>query len=344
MGNFFKVNLVKGKQLKSVLVIAPVTKAEKDIYENKLSPLSKLSFLQDLSSDQEKEKALLQADVIISWNPKNELFDGGLQILHQSKAQLLQTVSAGIDHLPFDFLSSKLKIATNSGAYSEPIAEHVLAMILALIKNILPRHLELAKGQFNQKTLNRQLRQSSALVIGMGGIGTATARLLSEIGVKVSGVNRTGESNLEFLHEMFPFDQLLKALSQNDIIVMALPLTKVTKNLIGAKELQAMKDDAVFINVARAAIVNQQDLFNHLQSHPNFKVGIDTWWVEPFQQQKFELEFPFFQLENVLGSPHNSAIIKDSLVNATSQAVLNIVAYLEGKDIKGEITNDEYRL
>lgn len=330
--------------MKSVLVIASVGKIERDTYEKNLSSLSRLSFLQDLTSNKEKETALLQADVIISWNPKNELSANELKILPKSKAQLLQTVSAGVDHLPFNLFSSKLEIATNSGAYSEPIAEHVLAMVLAIVKNILPRHLELTKGEFNQTSPNRQLKQSSALIIGMGGIGTATARLLSQIGVKVSGVNRTGESDLEFLHQMFPLVQLLKALSQYDIVVMALPLTKTTKNLIGTKELQAMKDDAIFINVARAAIINQQNLFTHLQSHPNFKVGIDTWWIEPFQQQKFELELPFLNLDNVLGSPHNSAIVKDSLTNAISQAALNVASYLEGKAIKGKLIHDEYRL
>lgn len=330
--------------MKSVLITAPVSKTEREIYEQNLLSLSKLSFLQDLNSDQEKEMLLLKADVIISWNPKKELTSNELEVLSKSKAQLLQTVSAGVDHLPFDFLSPKLKIATNSGAYSEPIAEHVLAMALAIAKNLLPRHLELTKGKFDQKTLNRQLSQSSALIIGMGGIGTATARLFSQIGIKVSGINRTGKSELEFLDQIFPLSQLLAALSQNDIIVMALPLTKVTKNLIGAKELQAMKNDAIFINVARAAIINQQDLFNHLKNHPNFKVGIDTWWIEPFQQQKFELEFPFLSLDNVLGSPHNSAIVKDSIAYATSQAALNVASYLKGEAIRGEITNDEYRL
>lgn len=330
--------------MKSVLVIATVTKIERDIYERNLLSLCELIFLQDLQTDKEKEISLLKADVIVSWNPKKELSSDQLGILYNSKVQLIQTISAGIDHLPFGFLPPKSKIATNAGAYSEPIAEHVLAMVLAIAKNLLPRHQELLKGQFDQKSFNRQLKQSSALILGLGGIGKATAQLFSQIGIKVSGINRTGKSDLPFLSQVFPLNQLLEAVAQSNIIVISLPLTKVTKNLIGARELQAMKDDTILINVARAAIINQQDLFNHLQSHPNFKVGIDTWWIEPFQQQKFELEFPFLTLGNVLGSPHNSAIVKDSITNATLQAVLNIVSYLNNDPIRGEVINDEYRL
>ncbi len=74
-----------------------------------------------------------------------------------------------------------------------------------------------------------------------------------------------------------------------------------------------MKPDAILVNVARVAILDEEALYTHAKSHPNFLVGIDAWWTEPFLRGTFRMEYPFLDLPNVLGAPHNSAVVANVL-------------------------------
>ena len=98
-------------------------------------------------------------------------------------------------------------------------------------------------------------------------------------------------------------------LAAADIVVVTLPLTRTTRGLIGSRELGLMKPDAILVNVARGAIVDEDALFEHLKAHPDFGAGIDTWWDEPEPGQPFRPRLPFLSLPNVVGSPHNSGTV-----------------------------------
>ena len=102
-----------------------------------------------------------------------------------SHARMIQLLSAGVDHLPFPQLPTTLTIASNAGAYAAPMAEHILGMMLAVTKNILDRQNKLKNGIFDQTNANRMLKGSTSAILGFGGIGKATARLLRCFGVKI---------------------------------------------------------------------------------------------------------------------------------------------------------------
>jgi phosphoglycerate dehydrogenase-like enzyme len=117
--------------------------------------------------------------------------------------------------------------------------------------------------------------------------------------------------------------------------VVSLPLTTATRGLIGAAELAAMKPDAILVNVARGAIVDEDALFGHLQAHPDFTAGIDAWWDEPGYGRPFRPRLPFLSLPNVLGSPHNSGLVPGMVSESMAAAAKNVAAFLAGQPVHG---------
>ena len=321
-----------------ILVTLPAAEKFRKAILGNLDHAGDVVFLSDLRK-KERSSDLASADVLISWNPARELNPTEFSMI--SKVKLLQLLSAGADHLSLSQMPSTITIASNPGAYAEQMAEHAVAMILAIYKNLLDRHNKLVKGIFDQKNVNRLLGGSACAIIGFGGIGKATARRLMCLGVKILALNTSGKTDepVEFIGTLKDLEHVLRLA---DIVVISLPLTKFTRGLIGKRELGWLKKDATLVNVARGEIINEAALFEKLKRHPNFHAAIDTWWVEPLRQGKFKTHYPFLKLPNFLGSPHNSGIIADSMVIAAAYAAQNVKRFLNNEQVTGVINRSDY--
>jgi len=291
------------------------------------------------ASPRERTEALGQANVILAWNPGTELRPGEFD--HLAGVGLIQLVSAGADHIPFDRFPADVPVASNVGAYADPMAEHVLAMALALAKRLPEQHGKLARGEFDQHTLTRAIRGSVIVILGFGGIGQACARLFEALGARIHAINRSGSTDraVEYLGTLADLDRVLAAA---DVLVISIPLTRETRRLIGRRKLALMKPDAILVNVARGAIIDETALYEHLRDHPEFSAGIDAWWHEPFGEGEFRTEHPFFDLPNVLGSPHNSALTPGAIVEANRHAALNVLRHVRGEPVVGLVDPQDY--
>lgn len=280
-----------------------------------------------------------QAAAAITMNPLAEVGLEGLKAL--KGLEFLQTVSAGVDHLPFLELPADLLIASNPGAYGEPMADHAMAMILALAKRLRQVHNELARGKFNQMTESKDLAGKVLAILGFGGIGQAIARRGRAFGMQIYAVNTSGCTD-QPVDWVGTLQDLEAVLHRADVVVLSLPLTKQTRGLLGERELNWLKPSAILVNVARGAIIDQDALFAHLLANPDFQAGIDAWWVEPFGSDKFELRHPFLELENVLGSPHNSGMVPGALQHSAYLAGQNVARFLRGQPILGRVNPELY--
>jgi phosphoglycerate dehydrogenase-like enzyme len=247
--------------------------------------------------------ALREADVLLAWNTAKELRPGEPELL--SRVRLVQFITAGVDFIPLSALPSEVPIASNGGAYAEPMAEHALAMALAASKRLLVEHAALARGEFNQFARTRMLAGGVCGIFGFGGIGRATARLMRGIGMRVHAINRSGEA-AEPVDWIATPDRLDELLAASDVLLIAAPLTRATRGLIGAGQLARMKEDAILVNLARGEIIDEAALYAHLVAHPRFVACLDAWWIEPVRHGQFRVDHPFLALPNVIGSPHNS--------------------------------------
>lgn len=321
-----------------LVVTYAIGEAKRTLLKDLLGEDARLSFLVDMPTGL-REQMLIDADVLLSWNLLKELNLGGFGLL--KNVRLIQLLSAGADHVPFSELRQDIIVAGNVGAYAEPMAEHVLAMTLALAKNLFREHENLARGAFNQSGLNRMLAGSVAGILGFGGIGRATARLMRSMGMRIYAVNTSGrtEEPVDFIGTLRDLQHVLPL---SDVVVVSLPLTKATRGLIGKRELEWMKPGAILINVARGDIIDEGALYAHLTSHPDFTAGIDAWWVEPFRYGEFRTNYPFLRLPNVLGSPHNSAMVPGITGIGVRRAVENVKRFLKGEPIVGVVRREDY--
>lgn len=287
-------------------------------------------YLADLEPEQ-RAMALATATVVLSRNTASELQPGETVLL--GGARLIQFVTAGVDYIPLAELPPQLPVASNGGAYSEPMAEHAVAMALAAYKRLFVEHAKLTTGTFDQFRSNRMLAGSTCGILGFGGIGVATARLMQALGAKVHAINRRGATDepVDWIGTDGALDQLLAA---SDILVLSLPLTPASRGMIGARELALMKPDAVLINLARGEIVDEAALYAHLQAKPEFTACIDAWWIEPVRHGHFQLDHPFLGLPNVIGSPHNSATVSAWRDVALRRAVANARLVLLGGEAR----------
>lgn len=322
--------------MKNIVVTFDPQKEGKAALSQELGKYSPLFYL---SEESDRKKILERAQVLISWNPSRELQAEEYQLLY--KAEIMQLISAGVDHVPFSQLPEKLVVLGNVGAYAQPMAEHTVALILTLAKRLFVEYQKLRAGIFDQESKNRMLKGLTCGILGLGGIGKAVAHLLKAFGVKIVALNTLGKTDeqVEFIGTLRDLDKILK---ESDILVIALPLSRKTRNLIGEREFKLMKENAILVNVSRGGIIEEGALYEHLKNHPHFMAGIDAWWVEPFGQGKFEVHYPFFDLPNFIGSPHNSGVVEGAMEEAIKCAAQNVKNYLDGKEIRGIVNREDY--
>jgi phosphoglycerate dehydrogenase-like enzyme len=300
--------------------------------------LREVRYLTELAAGSRAD-AIASARAVLSWGPSREFNPGELEQL--GPGGLLQLLSAGVNHVPFERIPAEVTIASNAGAYSEPIAEHVLAMALALAKRLPQNHAGMRRGEFDQETDNLAIRGAVVGILGFGGIGQASAELFSALGARIYALNRSGltDREVEFVGTV---DELDRVLTAADVLVVSLPLTRASRGLIGARELSLMKPEAILVNVARAAIIDEDALYQHLVANPRFSAGIDTWWQEPREGGSFSPRLPLLELTNVLGSPHNSGMTPGALDHATRLAAENVARFLRGEPVHGVVDRTDY--
>jgi phosphoglycerate dehydrogenase-like enzyme len=307
--------------------------------EEILGDVCRVVYLQDLAAE-ERGTALANADALIANNLRVELRSEEFQKL--KRVRLIQLLSAGVDHAPFSKLPADVPVAYVPGAYADAMAEHAVAMALAAAKRLFVEDRNMREGQFNQFTMNRRLSGGTCAILGFGGAGRATAKLLQCLGMKIRAVNRSGKTPepVEFIGTAADLERVLRPA---DLIIITLPLTRRTIGAIGERELAWLKKDAILVNISRGEIIDEEALYKHLSDNPAFTACIEAWWIEPVRHGEFRTNYPFFELPNVIAAPHNSATVAGAHLKAVRLGAENVHRVLTGGET-GSLVMDEERL
>lgn len=322
----------------NILITYKASAEEEALFREVLGGTTTLTFLSEHPATQ-RERLLEQADVLIVWNFAQEV--SAQECARLRPGTFIQLVTAGADHVPFAVLPSHVTVASNAGAYAVPMAEHALAMILALTKRLFVEHSKLRHGQFDDTTPTRSLAGATAGIIGFGGAGQAIAHLMQAFGMRIYALNQSGTSTAptDFIGTLRDLEHVLR---EADVVVLTLPLTRATTGLIGVRELAWMKPDAILVDIARGALIDEEALYTHAKSHPDFGIGIDAWWIEPLRGSAFRMDYPLLELPNILGSPHNSAVVHGIAAHAARLASENIQRFMRGERVTGVARREDY--
>lgn len=283
---------------------------------------------------------LQDAEILIGWSKKIEP-----EVLsHSKQLKWIQTWSAGVDRMPFDFLKDEAILLTNtSGIHAIPIAESIFGMILAFTRGIKSSiHLQ-SKSKWSPKEACgeagalSELYGKTMVIAGMGEIGSQTAKIAQAFGMKVIGIRRSGEPN-PHCDLMYSTDQLHTALSQGDYIVNILPLTEYTEHLFNESAFNAFKSGACFINVGRGPSVDTNALLNALKSGQIACAGLDVFEEEPLPE-----DHPLWQMEQVLITPHIAGSNLLYAQRAGEIFIKNLKAYIKQETLPVNLVNYEHR-
>ena len=263
------------------------------------------------------------------------------KMAQMSRLKFIQSLRAGVDAIDLEQLPKRIIICGNSGAYSDPMAEHTIGMILYLAKDLGNRNSKLKNGVVDSHN-SLFLKGKTIGVIGAGGIGQVVAKIAKSLEMKTLGVNTSGK-HVRYFDETFEIRKLDQVLRVSDVIVLSLPLTVKSFHIIDVGKLRLMKKNCILVNVARGYVIDEAALYSHLLQNPEFKCGLDVWWHYPKANEKFSQRFPLFKLTNFLGTPHVSGYVPEEREVALSFAVDNILGFVKNRPLRGLVEREDYR-
>ena len=238
----------------------------------------------------------------------------------------LNSIYAGLDFMPMDVLIERdITVTNGAGINAITIAEYVVMGILTTAKG----YRDVVRAQDRHEWLQdspgkRELAGSKALLLGYGAIGKLIKPRLEAFDVEVTVVRRSGGEGT-----LTP-DQWRAQLSEFDWVILAVPATPETDGMIGADELAAMKNDAVIVNIARGAVIDQDALVSALKEKQIGGAFLDVTTPEPLPADD-----PLWDLDNAHITMHLSGRAQDKMFFRSAERFLtNLDRYLKGERVE----------
>ena len=304
-----------------ILILNPLSDRQKAFITNVAPQASILTT--DLKHAAEQ---LPDCEILVAWGFNN------IQPIYGMAKNLrwIHALTAGVEFLLFpETQNSPVLISNSKGIHGIPMAEHVLGMVLSFTRRLPLLQQQQQKHLWQRPPIDdlQEINGKTMAVVGLGAIGREIARKAKAMDMRVVAAKR--EMTQEpFVDRLYRPEQLLEMLAEADFVVVALPLTDATNGLFGREQFAAMKPSAYFINVSRGAVVQEEPLLECLKAGRIAGAGLDVFVEEPLPAAN-----PFWDLPNVIITPHLAAISPVYLDRAIKLFADNLSRYIADKPL-----------
>ncbi len=279
---------------------------------------------------------LRDADILIGFSLRPE------QLAAAYRLKWIHATAAGVDHLMCDDIRRSPVILTNSSSVlTVPLAEHTLALILALARRLpsavrYQQQKQWAQQQiWDERPRPREINGSTLTIVGFGAIGRALALRARACGMRIVGVRRHPQPDSDADH-VVGTDQLLEALAEADFVVLATPVTPETRHFFGREQFGAMKPSAYFINVGRGVLVDTAALIEALKQGTIAGAAVDVAEPEPLPP-----EHPLWATPNLLITPHLAAVSEPLWQRQAELIFDNLERYFAGCPLRNVVDKEK---
>ena len=243
--------------------------------------------------------------------------------------KVISRTGGGLDNVDIEAATGRNVVVCGvKGPQDRFVAEHAVTLIMALAKQIFYLNKEVRKGNFKSRYDYRPMSLAGKRVgvVGLGRIGRIVAEMCHHLGMEVWGYDPYLNAEDLRLPGLVFTKEKEEIIRTSDFLSLHVPLSPETQGLIGRKEIDLMKPTAFLINTSRGEIIDEPALIRALQQGKIAGAGLDVFAKEPP-----ETSHPFFQMENVILTPHTGALTKDAVAQLAEGAAQNILDVLEGR-------------
>ncbi len=255
------------------------------------------------------------------------------------KLRWIHVLSAAVNGIAFPALADRGITLTNArGLHAEPMAEHVMGVILGFHRKLHLARDAQAKHDWAQMRLWREPPEIGGLwgatlgIVGFGAIGAAVARVAKPFGMRVLALRRRPSADPAPADAQWGPERLGDLLAQSDVVVLAPPLTPRTEGMVGRAQLGRMKRNALLVNVGRGALVDEAALIDALRHGRLAGAALDVTLDEPLPATS-----PLWDMPNIILTPHISGLRPRYWEEALVTYRSNLRAFLEGRPLQNVV-------
>jgi len=271
-------------------------------------------------------EALKTVDLMINSNPPREELRN-----RAPRLKWIQTTGAGIDGLlPLDWLPRDIALTNNRWAHG-PKAEDSCAMAISLLNARLPQLMAAQRNHAWQPIYTTPVAGKTVVVIGFGDLGQGAGRAAKKLGARVIAVTRSGKAARP-ADAVFPVSKIDSVLPKADFVIVTVPLTPETRNLLSRARLDLLKPEAGLVNIGRSPVVDYDALREKLSKGELAGAVLDV-----FQPEPLPADSPFWDTPNLIALPHVSCDDPRYIDRLFDSWFENLGRFFKGRPLKNRI-------